>query len=403
MMSGQTTLNKMGFIAKLIVIYYGLSPFLYLLRTLYGDLNITSVLLRTFEPILLFMTIVTCFFQNKFKLNVYSFTLFLLGLYGLSIAMIQENKMIDILAGYTHFMTGFFLFIYFYADAEKLSIDKFMRVLGYVTLTSYSIVISIMYGLYYLLGIHIYLGLACQVLIMVFFYNFHNRKFFLCFFTLFLIVISGKRGVFVALFSGIIFAFLTSIGRLNFRRSIKIFFAIAAIASLVTLTLPMTSENLLNKYTYSEKATVDDYSAGRWNEIISAYDWWSSTLENIVIGSGFGFTYTYIHSHHKIADTEDYKNIHFSYLNPLIIFGVPVTVAYFICMSLIFVRIFRNREPAISYMKVASLTYLIYACFVFDLFDEPIFWMINGILFNNYNGNLGSNIVTRAKLPKVSW
>lgn len=375
----------LNFIAKLIVLYYSISPFLYLLRTLSGDSDLTAIILRTSEPLLMLLTLYACFFQNKFKLNAYSFTLILLGLYGLSIAIVQENKLMGALAGYVHFMTGIILFIYFYGSKEGLNIDKFMRILSYSTLTCYSIVIAVMYGLYFLLGIHIYLGLACQILIIALFYNFRARRFLLSFFSLFLIIISGKRGVFVALLAGSTIAFLASMGRLHFTRSIKIFVVVAALISLVIVALPMASEKLLNKYTYNEKATVDDYSAGRWNEVISAYEWWSSNIENVVIGSGFGFTYTYIHSQRKMADTEDYKNVHFSYLNPLIIFGVPVTTAYFLCLFLIFIRIFRNPDHSLNYMRLSSLTYLIYACFVFDLFDEPIFWMINGLLFHSSN------------------
>ena len=369
-------------IATLIVIYYSISPFLYLLRTLSGDTGMTAILLRTSEPLLLLITFFACFLQSKFKLNAYSFTLFLIGLYGLSIAIVQENKIVDAIAGYAHFMTGIILFLYFYSSGKQLNIDKFMRMLSVSTLACNSIVLAFMYGMPYIVGFHIYLGLACQVLIMVFFYNFQKRRFFLCIFSLLLIIISGKRGVMVALFMGSIIATFFSLKTLNVRKVAKISVVFLLITTLIAFILPVTNEQLLQKYTYSEKETVDDYSAGRWNEVISAYEGWSSTLENIVIGSGFGFTYTYIHSFTKIADTEDYKNVHFSYLNPIIIFGVPVTIIYFTCLCLIFIKLFLVVNPSINYMKWASLTYLLYACFVFDLFDEPIFWMINGVLFS---------------------
>jgi hypothetical protein len=102
----------------------------------------------------------------------------------------------------------------------------------------------------------------------------------------------------------------------------------------------------------------------------------------IVIGSGFGFTYTYVYAQTTIADVQDYKNVHFSYLNPPIIFGLPMSLIYYGCLFLMFLKVFRNTNPRFMFMKWACFTYIIYACFVFNLFDEPIFWMINGLLFN---------------------
>ena len=391
--SDEAIKQSIGFIAKIVILYYSVAPFLYLLRALSGDTGITAIILRTSEPLLLIATFSVCCLQNKFKLNRYSFTLILLGIYGLFIAVFQENKIMDAMAGYSHFMTGIMLFIYFYCSGMRLNIDNFMKILSYVTLTCYSIALAAMYGLPFILGFHIYLGLACQVLIMVFFYNFQKRRVFLCILSVLLIIISGKRGVMVALFAGIIISLFFSLRHLRLKKVAKISFALILVLSLIVLVLPVTNEQLLNKYTYSEKETVDDYSAGRWNEVISAYEGWSSTIENMIIGSGFGFTYTYIHSLTKIADTEDYKNVHFSYLNPIIILGIPLALIYYICLLLLFIKIFQNVNPSFSYLKWSSLTYLIYACFVFDLFDEPIFWMINGVLFSYSDG-----LVSKVKL-----
>lgn len=393
--------DKIGFVATLIIFFYVTSPFLYLVRTLVGDTGIAAIILRSSQPILMVLTFLACCFQNKFKLNVYSFTLLLIGFYGLSIAVIQENKAVDIMAGYLHFMTGIILFIYFSNSNKSGDMDKFMRVLSYFTLISYSIVLGLIHGLYFLAGIHIYLGLACQVLIIVFFYNFQKRRFILSFLSFFLIIISGKRGVFVALFLGVMITFLISLTRLHFKRALHILFAFVCIALLIVVTLPMTNEKLMNKYTYSEKVTVDGYSAGRWNEVTSAYNWWASAVENMVIGNGFGFTYTYVHSTKKTADTEDYKNVHFSYLNPVIILGMPIASIYFICLACLFIRVMRNKNLRINYMKLSSITYFIYACFVFNLFDEPVFWMINGLLYNQRE--FAKKTTELKQFQKVSW
>lgn len=369
------------FVAIVIIVYYSISPFLYLLRAFSGDSNLTAVILRSSQPILMLTTFGFCLLKNKFKLNPYSLTLILLGVYGLSIALIQGNKPIDFMGGYLHYMTGIIVWMYFYSN-NQLNVDQFMRALSRYTLMSYSIVIAYMYGMTFL-GVPIYLGVACQVLIVVFFYNVQKRRFFLTICSLLLIFVSGKRGVFAALMIGSIVSLFFILKQLQFGKRLKVLFAIGLSAALLVAIFPYASERLVNKYLYTENKTVDDYSAGRWNEVISAYDAWTNNLETIIIGSGFGFTYTYVYSQSTIADVQDYKNVHFSYLNPPIIFGLPMSLIYYGCLLLLFIKLFRNPNRRFIFMKWACFTYIVYACFVFNLFDEPIFWMINGLLFNH--------------------
>lgn len=371
------------FVAIVIILYYSISPFLYLLRAFAGDTNITAVILRLSEPILLLTTFSFCLLKNKFKFNHYSLTFMLIGFYGLLIAIIHGNKPLDFLGGYLHYMTGIVVWMYFYNSNNQLHVDKFMRALSYYTLISYTLVIAYIYGMTFL-GVPIYLGVACQVLIVVFFYNIQKRRFFLSICSLLLILISGKRGVLASLVMGSIVSLFFMLKHWPFGKRIKVLFALGLTLAVIVAAMPFANEKLVNKYIYTENKSVDDYSAGRWNEIISAYDEWTSNLETIVIGSGFGFTYTYVYSQTTIADVHDYKNVHFSYLNPPIIFGLPMSLIYFGCLFLLFIKLFRNPDPDLIFMKWASFTYFIYACFVFNLFDEPIFWMINGLLFNHH-------------------
>lgn len=368
-------------VAIMIVIYYAVSPFLYLLRTFSGDSSITAVILRSSQPILMLTTLGVCLLKNRFRLNAYSLTLILLGVYGVLIALIHGNQWIDWMGGYLHYMTGIVVWMYFYSNHE-LNVDQFMRALSRYTLMSYFIVIVYMYTMNFL-EISIYLGVACQVLVVVFFYNIHKRRFFLTLCSLVLILASGKRGVFAALMIGSAISLFFIFRHLQFRKKLNVLFSIGLSVILLVAIFPYASERLVSKYVYTENKTVDDYSAGRWNEVISAYDAWANQLETMLVGSGFGFTYTYVHSQSNIADVQDYKNVHFSYLNPPIIFGLPMSFVYYVCLLLLFSKSFRNPEPRFLYMKWASLTYMIYACFVFNLFDEPIFWMMNGLLFND--------------------
>lgn len=382
--------GSLVFVAKIIILYYCLSPFLYLLRTVFGDSGLTAILLRASQPTLFVITLFFACFQNRFVLNRYSLILVLLGLYGLCIAIFQDNKLVDLLGGLLHFATGLTLLIYF-SQLEHLGLDRFIRILSYSTLVSYSLVIGLMYGLPYLLGFHIYLGLACQILIVVFFYHFQKKRFAFCVWAAFLILISGKRGVLVALSLGFVLSLLPFIRQVSMAHLIKALAFIGCVGFLLSY-LPLTTDKLLQKYSYHENASMDDYSAGRWNEVLSAYDAWASSPLRVVFGSGFGFNYTYVHQASHLRDQEDYKNVHFSYLNPLIILGLPMALVYYSCLFLLFIKLFQHVNLDLSYLKWSSLTYLIYACFVFNLFDEPIFWMINGILMQYRQGRLRESL-----------
>lgn len=377
--------RKIGFIGILIIFYYVISPFLYLLRAIVGDYGVTAVILRTAEPVLLLTTFGACLVNQRVKWNGYSLTFTLIGLYGLLVACLQGNNPQNVLAGYARYMTGIILFIYYYTLGQQFDRDRFMRVLTYTMLSCYAMVLAFIYAMPMLLGFRIYLGLACQVLIAVFFYNYQKRRIFLALLSLVLILLSGKRGVFVALFFGLTFSVVFLILQRNIKTTLKTSFVIILASISILVVLPMTNDQLLNKYVFNDNDTMDAYSAGRWNEITSAYENFSNNFETMLIGNGFGFTYTYIHSMAKMADTEDYKNVHFSYLNPVIIFGFPMSLLYFSCLFLLFFRLARIRGVALNEIKWSSMTYLIYACFVFNLFNEPIFWMMNGFLFSYIN------------------
>ena len=372
--------GHLNFIAKLIILYYFSTPFLYLFRTLSGDAGFGYFVLRISEPILLFSTLFVLVLQSKPKLNAYSLSFLFIGVYGFLVALLQKNHLIDIVAGYFHFMTGILLFIYFYNASQTVALDKFMRIFSIATMMSCSFVIGFMYCMPYVLGFHIYLGLACQALIMVFFYNFQKHRPVLWISSLLLIIFSGKRGVLVALVIGFIISCVFLLHKVNVKTILKSLMGGLILAAFFIVVLPSTSEQLISKYTYEDRGSVDEYSAGRLNEVISAYNTWAFDIEKVIIGSGFGFTYTYTHSQADQPDVEEYKNVHFSYINPVIIFGVPVSLIYFVALGLLLIRMLSSVAVEYSYLKWSCITYLIYASFVFNLFDEPIFWMINGIL-----------------------
>ncbi len=213
---------RLDIISKIIILYYFVSPFLYLLRTLYGDATITAILLRTFQPLLLVMTLAYSIIKQRFIFNPYSFTLFLVGIYGLMIAFLQENTLTDLTAGYFHYMTGVILFIYF-SRLDASFLNQFMKSLTLWTILSNATVLAVIYIFNFMIGIHIYLGLACQILLVVFFYNFQKKKYITCLISLFLILVSGKRGVFVALCGGMLASFFISILGLHFQEWLKFY------------------------------------------------------------------------------------------------------------------------------------------------------------------------------------
>jgi hypothetical protein len=363
-----------------IIFFYASSPFLYLIRAILGDEGLVSVVLRSLQPLLILIFLGAIIKLNKPRIPWYWVILLFLGMYAAVVGLVSDNSPFDVLSGLSHFLTGILILTYIYLKRPFKYIDNFMQKLTIFSISSISIVIVIMYALPNFIGVNIYLGLACQVLLVIFFYNFQRKNLIYCILSLCLIIASGKRGVLVALVVGMIISFFPFFIRYHIKTTSKMFvIAFVSGAFLISLN-PSLLEKVGEKFVYDESRTVNDYSSGRMVEASSAINYWTSDFTRIVAGAGFGFTYTYINKAPGALDVEGYKNVHFSYLNPLIIFGVAGASIYFSILLFILFKVIINKDSSLSYLKWSCISYFVYACFVFNLFNEPIFWMSLGFM-----------------------
>ncbi|NGN98467.1 hypothetical protein G5S52_12655 [Grimontia sp. S25] len=306
-----------------------------------------------------------------------------ISIYGSALGLLNDNSIYDIVAGAMHFLLGPLVYYYFRTSELEHVSEYFFERLCYITLLSYSIVILAMYVLPKLLGINIYLGLASQVLIFSFFYYLAKNKLLLSAMTLGVIFLSGKRGVFVALiFSSCVFLFPHFI-RYYYKTLLK-FLAISITAIIVTISIsPELVDKAVDKFSIGSDFSLETYSSGRVEELSSAVGAWTSNDGNIVLGTGFGFRYTFLYSDPNIPDVNNYKNVHFSYINPIISFGVILGPLYLLVVLLMFFSCLQNKNENFRFLKWCAVSFLIYSAFVFNLYNEILLWMILGMIMKS--------------------
>ena len=114
----------------------------------------------------------------------------------------QGNIASNIASGFLHYLAGLLIFIYYYHNPIMDKADQFFKLLSICVLSSITIVVILIYVAPYFFGTSIYIGLATQILIVVFAYSVHKKNFLIAILTFTLILASGKRGVIVALLGG---------------------------------------------------------------------------------------------------------------------------------------------------------------------------------------------------------
>jgi len=367
----------------LFFVFYSLSPYLYMLRVLLPDSIITWIALRFLEPFMIIALTFSLIFMNKIKFDLYSFMIFPLLIYGIASALLWHNEGLKIVTGASHFIFGFLVYLYFknQEDLSEIKFEKFLFFLAVLSLVSLTIIVSVMMFSEFVFGINVYLGLSCQILIVAFYLFLYQNRNFLVILTIGIILLSGKRGVLVALMlSMFVYSFpFMVIYRLK-EVAIAICFGATVLISIGSYNSEFI-EKIGDKFTLEDTKSVNDFSSGRLNEALSAVEFFTKDNVRMLLGSGFGFKYIYRQEDKSLENVEDYGNVHFSPLNPLIIFGAIISIVYFIILILLVLKILMSPNSRIRWpMKSALIGSLIYTIFVFNLFNEPILWALMGFL-----------------------
>lgn len=382
MIKTQEYIHRLTSVERLIIVFYFTSPFLYLVRLFFAEHLFSVLILRTFEPILMLTTFVFLL-RKRIRVDFYFIIQVFFLFWGVSIAIISKNQVLDIVAGVTHFVTGLLLYLYFFnlsKDYDRML--WFFEKLSYYVLFSVGVVILYIYAYNYSFNASLYLGLACQALIPVFFFLCYKKKMLLAVICFLLVVLSGKRGVLVALILSSILVMIPIIFSRYFNLK-TLSLLVAGLIVTVTFLYLGFADSVIHKFQFDSSKGLDGYSSGRYQEFLSAVNYWISDSFRVLWGAGFGFNYTYVYEQIDIPDVEDYKNVHFSYVNPLIIFGVYFGFLYllsFVCLVFsLLVKLSSYQKIGVVY-KATLISFCIYACFVFNLFNEPIFLALLGSL-----------------------
>lgn len=385
MVSSRASGIKLRYIPILIIFYYAVSPFLYLLRELGGENVWVYLILRLPEPILLIATVFALLMSNKWRIDTKIFLICLCGVYGMMLGILWGNSILNVISTSSHFLVGIVLYLYFKSiNVYPEDFLRFLRWLLVFSIFSISIVIVSVYAINIIGNDKIYLGLACQVLIILFFYTIWNRRLLPLVLVLALIVLSGKRGVLLSiLFVGLFFFWAPVFS--GYRKNIVsvVGFLVLMILASFNYSYSLFGE-LFNKYDINQIASPASFSSGRLDELISAVDYWKQDNFRYIFGSGFGFTYTYNYLEPSSPSVENYKNVHFSLLNPLISFGIPIGSIYILSLLTIFLRAYLSlRRTEYWFMLSLSIpAYFMYSFFVFNIYNEPILWMLIGLASN---------------------
>lgn len=372
-----------NWIFLLFFVFYSLSPYLYILRVLLPDSIITWIALRFLEPFMIIVLVFSLFYMKKIRFDLYSFMILPLLIYGIASAILWQNEGLKIVTGASHFIFGFVVYLYFknQEDLTEKKFERFLFFLAILSLVSLTIVVSVMVFSEYVLGINVYLGLSCQVLIVAFYLFLYQNKNFLVILTIGIILLSGKRGVLVAL---LLSMFVYSFPFMVVYRLKEVVIAICFGATVLISIGSYNSEfieKIGDKFTLEDTKSVNDFSSGRLNEALSAVDFFAKDNVRMLLGSGFGFKYIYRQEDKSLENVEDYGNVHFSPLNPLIIFGSVIAIIYFLILILLILKTLMSSNNGIRWpMKSALIGSLVYTIFVFNLFNEPILWALMGFL-----------------------
>ena len=373
--------SRLNIVHYAVIFFYSISPLLYFLRTWEKGSFIVSVLLRSIEPLLIMITAIAILYHGFFRVNKYIIVMLIVTGYAVSVGLIMGNEARYVLGGLSHVLAGLLLFWYMrcHNHSEEL-LERFLKTTIKVTIYFFAISIIVLLKSKEILGVSLYIGLASQVLLLAVFWAFQYRASWSLLASLGLIFMSGKRGVIVAA----AFGMLIMTGASLIKRG-KTILKLGSIGLVALLLLNLIGVNVVQSRSVKKvisftETGLTEYSSGRLDEIKSALGEWKSQPLKVVFGSGFGFSYTYIYSDEQFPDVPNYHNVHFSPLNVLIIWGVPLSLFILICFT---GMLWKIRGPLVGPGGVARVTVyalVFYSFFVFNIFNEPLLWTLVGML-----------------------
>jgi len=386
---------------KLMIIYAAISPVISLLwvNSLFFDIQFLVKIVHGYNILIFLISFsILIYFALRNKLqNIYLFIFFILllsfdiiGLF-LGYANGYNNKNI---ADFYTLMNGITLtYVLYLIKFNDNQINKFIKQFVYVYTLFFSISITVM-QIESFLGIPFYPAIASNFAVISFLYFIYKKQYKMAIFTFILILISGKRSVFIVFVALLpIFYLLNKKLLLSKVLLIGSSFSLLFIILLLPLHLFLESnieslpfgKSAISKFSYinpmAEKFNLEVAAGERFEEVDAALMENNKNIFSFFIGSGNGFVYP-LDIERKDMFEENRHNVHFSPITYFTRYGIIFVIIFYSFFIMYFAYITKYIKYATNSYKILVF-YQIFAFIMsfisFSLSLDFFFWISIGL------------------------
>lgn len=377
----------------LIFVFYGIGPLLNLPRLLRIP-SLTMLWLPTVyaAPVLFAsLSLVYVLQKRRWVLDGYAVLIALIGLFGLAIGLIRGHEARYLVSDFGHMVFVVSVYIAFLNMRLKDStLECLVRKLTALITGAYCLALGFIYVVAIPCGWGLYLGLGSEPLLLSAAFYYRTKRFSRLLLVIGLIVLSGKRGVLIALVGMLVVMWCMKHARrfskVVFRATIVWILVMGVFLGVLFVVYPYMGSNPASKkwltlVPWSPQFDLYKGSSGRLTEIVAAAREFATIPLAGFAGAGSGFLYPV-----EEWGVERRHNVHFSPMSVLSVYGWPATILFFGMLLHLLSRIYGARPKVIDKRIVWDTLFgcaaglLIYTLFVFELLAEPLLWVSIGLL-----------------------
>jgi len=387
--------NILEHLFKMIFYFHVFIPFLVLFRQV-GNLWIGHIwkFVSVYALILLFLHIIK--YKKVKTIKIDSLFLILVSCFILGNIVAIFNNNFSFYSYKSHIFTIVFWIAIYIAYKEEIiikeNLESFISKVSVLLVTTYGICLLLVYT-YFLRQGNFYLGFSSTPLLIPFIYYMIHKRYFLLLFTIILIFISGKRGVFIILpIIGIVYLYFV----MNIRAFLIVIVKILLFVLLVGIFIYYSNvyllfESSINKFNLILDALKSDelnlhslaiMSSGRTIEIIQGineltkYDSW-------LYGLGYGFKIVVSSVDGSYFLTNHY--VHMSFFNFILLYGLPLSFVFLIVFSYKVLRkLYRlkQRTDLEQFFIMLTIGFLLVGLTNYSMSFNPMIWIV--LIFGIY-------------------
>lgn len=341
-----------------------------------------------------------CLTRKQLRMDGFGVFLILMAAIGVVVGIARSNELRYVVIDLGRVLFVLSLYLAFRNwQSSRIAVGTLVRSLSAIILWSYFAGIALIYLYTLRSGWEIYVGLGAEPLLLPLSYYYCTRHRAKVFFSILLIVLSGKRGVVFSMVAMLmLLPFLMRTAEKRFRRPLL---AIVGVTAALIVVLVGTYAT----YTYLEGTAwsrafirwqrtlplFPDYNPelvgrGRLDEVLSVFEELREMRYGIYAGGGSGFTYLLYSARFPEIYAHARRTIHFSPAAVLAVSGLPLAMVFFALLAYLLWTIYRNRlrqgeeVPVWWSLFGCALGLLAYTLFAEELFQEPLIWVCLGTL-----------------------